>query len=116
MVAPHSSGPNVFGMLREEPVVSVEVLHPVLPFPIASFVEIFDDFDAFRFRATIVRVHVFDKYSEGLSVNAEFRGRAATAVRAAYHDVGAAEMHLGTVHKPTDVSVAIVLAETEYPT
>jgi hypothetical protein len=102
---------DVVGVLREEPVVAIEIFDSVLALAVDGFVEVFDDFCACRFCSLEVRCYIFDEDGEALRSIAVVGWSVGVWAYAMEHDPCISEMHLCAAD---GVSVAVVLGEAEY--
>jgi len=105
------SGAHVAGVLREEPVVSLEVLDAVLKLAVPGFVKLLNDFGARCFRSAVVGVDIIHKYGEALRPVAGLCWGGAPGSCACQHDPRIPEVHLCALDR---IAAAVVFDEAEH--
>lgn len=100
-------------MLREQPMMSLAVLHCELPLAIHSHVEILDNPPARRLHPFKLHIHIVNKHGQRLRPTPNLRPTPAPRTRTRQHHPRLAQMNLRALYRPVRPAIAVVLNETE---
>src|SRR5215469_13530303 len=93
--------------------VAGQVLGSVLTLAVYSFVQIFDDPSAGRFRLLEMDTHILEEHSQALSSVTKLRRSGAARPSSLKHDPGLAQEHLCSADRTAPFSIAVVFSEPE---
>ena len=78
---------QVFGVLRKNPEVTLQILHSILQFAVNSLMKLLGETNPSRFHFPVMCINIIEKNCQALKVVTEFRRRRSIRLRSMRHDV-----------------------------